>query len=162
MSIKIILCDLARVILLPKEKTYIGRVDTLYLSLIQKLGTYDIFEYFVLNVELLHFLEKLKPQYSLNIFTTGRTQDDPQIKEKLSLLFDHVFVTSDYGIEKTDPEGYQYLAKLLQVKPEEIVFIDDLKENINAAQKLKIAAIQFLDNQKLFSRLRKLLEMKTP
>lgn len=153
MIIKAILCDFARVILLPKDKTYMGRLDKLYLTLLRKLGKYDVFDYFDLNGELLHFLKKLKAKYSLNIFTTGKTQDDPKIKKKLTPLFDHIFVTSDYGIDKTDPNSYQYIANLLKVKPEEIVFIDDLDENIHAAKETGIYAIQYFDNQKLFTQL---------
>lgn len=44
--------------------------------------------------------------------------------------YDSVVVSSDVGLSKPDPKIYQIILKLMQLKPEECIFIDDKPKNL--------------------------------
>jgi len=53
-------------------------------------------------------------------------------------IFNEFIVSAKLGIKKPDPRIYLITCKKLKVKPENCLFLDDLKENITMARKLKI------------------------
>ena len=57
--------------------------------------------------------------------------------------FDGVVVSSDVKMIKPNPEIYQYILKTYHLNPEESLFVDDMKENIEAAKALGIHGIVF-------------------
>ncbi len=52
-------------------------------------------------------------------------------------------LSHELGLRKPDPAIYRAALKLSATKPEETVFIDDLKPNVDAAAKLGMIAIRF-------------------
>jgi len=48
--------------------------------------------------------------------------------------FDHVFYSHEIGKRKPDEEIYSYVTSTLNIKPDSILFIDDMAENIAAAK----------------------------
>ena len=60
--------------------------------------------------------------------------------------FDGVVVSSDVKMIKPNPEIYEYLLKTYDLKAEESLFLDDIKENIQAAKQRGIKAIIFRNN----------------
>jgi epoxide hydrolase-like predicted phosphatase len=63
--------------------------------------------------------------------------------------FDPCILSSEVGLEKPDPKIYELLLKTVNLPGEEVVFIDDKEENVEAAKKLGIDAIQFTSIQEL-------------
>jgi epoxide hydrolase-like predicted phosphatase len=65
--------------------------------------------------------------------------------KKLGLyeIFDEVFLSYEAGMRKPEPEIYIYALKKLELKPEEVIFIDNQIENTEAAEKLGIKSILF-------------------
>ncbi len=61
------------------------------------------------------------------------------------LYFDQMYASFMMGVSKPDPEFWNIILSAEQVSAEDAVFIDDRKENCEAAAKLGIRAIQFLD-----------------
>lgn len=57
--------------------------------------------------------------------------------------FDGVVVSGEVGVIKPDPKIYQLLLKKFGLKPEESVFIDDRKENVDAAIQLRFHGIHY-------------------
>jgi putative hydrolase of the HAD superfamily len=55
--------------------------------------------------------------------------------------FDLVMMSSEVGLQKPDPAIYRLALELLDVRPEDALFIDDLAENVAAAQALGMAGI---------------------
>lgn len=47
------------------------------------------------------------------------------------------------GLEKPDSKAYDLLIKTVKIAPEQIVFIDDKAENVEAAKAMGIDAILF-------------------
>jgi epoxide hydrolase-like predicted phosphatase len=57
-----------------------------------------------------------------------------------------VFVTSaEIGVMKPDPHIYQVALHRLGLSPPEAIFVDDFVENIEAARRLGMGAVHFLD-----------------
>lgn len=139
-----ILCDFARVILFPRDVSYLGRLD-------KHSGV------FFLNDELLHYFANLKNRVSLHLFSSGRNYEESEIKAKLDLIFDQFFNTHDLGIEKTNPRVYSFIAEKIGKKLDEIVFIDDFEENVQAAKTAGLFGIHYVSNETTFTTLNKLL-----
>lgn len=154
--IKTLLFDFSRTLLLPKESTYTGKLNDLYRSLISNKN-YNFYDHFVLNEELLDYLEHLKDKYTLAIYTTDIIQNDPAIKPALDKLFSYVFAANDLTVSKREAQGYLVIAKQLNNKPVEILFIDDLTANIEAAKQAGLQIIQFISNKQLFEDLKNII-----
>ena len=58
-------------------------------------------------------------------------------------------LSHELGIRKPDPAIYRAAMKLSGTKPEETVFVDDLKPNVESAKKLGMIAIRFKDSDDL-------------
>lgn len=128
-----LLFDLARVILLPQDLSYQGELNSLHKRL-SGGKDYDFSRHFELDYELLSFLDDLKEKFILAIYTSGKIQDAPEIKNRLLQTFSRLYSAIDLGISKKDPAGYTRISGNLGVQPSDILFIDDTLENITAAK----------------------------
>jgi putative hydrolase of the HAD superfamily len=63
--------------------------------------------------------------------------------------FDQLTWSCELGIAKPDPEIYLFTCEGLDVPPEETLFLDDKPENVAAAEKLGMSAIQFTTVERL-------------
>lgn len=150
---KTLLIDFSRTLLYPTDKTYKGKLNPLYRSIILNKD-YNFFEHFYLNTELINFLQSFRKKYMLCIFTTDIIQNDPAIKSALEENFSKIFAANDLGIDKRESSGYIKLAGILKEKPENILLIDDTKEKLNAAKKAGYQTIQFISNKQLMEKLK--------
>jgi putative hydrolase of the HAD superfamily len=55
--------------------------------------------------------------------------------------FDLVMMSNEMGLQKPDPAAYRLALEMLDVRAEEAIFVDDLVENVIAAQALGMAGI---------------------
>jgi HAD superfamily hydrolase (TIGR01509 family) len=69
--------------------------------------------------------------------------------------FDPCLLSCDTGMRKPDPKAYEHLLDTLQMPPEGVVFIDDKIENVEAAKKLGIDAVQYSSNEQILKELQK-------
>ena len=71
-------------------------------------------------------LEQLQPRFQLAVISNfdGRLR---LILERLGIskFFRHVFISSELGADKPDPEIYQRALQLIDLKPNEVVHIGD-------------------------------------
>lgn len=95
--------------------------------------------------ERLGVLEKIRPQYQLFVLSNTNAIHVPafnQIVEKVSgksdigHFFDKVYFSHEMQKRKPEPEIYQQVMDENQLPPEETLFIDDRRENIEAAASL--------------------------
>ncbi|MCK4257398.1 MAG: HAD family phosphatase [Halanaerobiales bacterium] len=70
-------------------------------------------------------------------------------------LFNGKVISSKIKLLKPEPEIYQYLINEHGIEPEETIFIDDSKENIEAAKKFGIKTIHFTASTDLKKELEK-------
>ncbi|SRR5258708_2102252 len=108
-----------------------------------------------IDEEMLGFTKSLKQNYKLVILSND-TKDwmDAKIK-RFSLLktFSKVYCSGNLGVAKPDKEIFEYVLNDLQIEPDELLFIDNQKNNIEAANLLGIKTILFKNKTELISSL---------
>jgi len=80
----------------------------------------------------------------------GMTENYPFLK-----LFDGMLISGEYKLIKPDPSIYKLAIKLFNIIPEETVFIDDKKENIEAANDLNFITIHITNPNKIKDKIKK-------
>lgn len=151
---QVIIFDFSRVLLHPKDPS-IPSLNNLYRKLLQQ-KKFNFFDYYELNHELLAFLQEFKKKHPLYILTSDMIQNAPEIQQNIKDIFTTIFSAKDFGFSKKDPQLYKILAQKLQINPQEITFIDDTQENIDAAAQAGMQTIHFMTNHHLLSTLQTL------
>lgn len=141
--VKIIISDFSRVILLSDENIS-ESLNTFY-DANKDNADFDFSRHFQLNTGLLDYFHTL--QVSRFIFTSGRLHLLEHIRLALASTFERAIQEDEVGYPKDNPNAYLELAKMLKVKPAEIIFIDDKSENVAAAKEAGMKGIVFKDNQ---------------
>ncbi|MDP4001066.1 MAG: HAD-IA family hydrolase [bacterium] len=156
-----LLSDFSRVLLRPKNMAYAAGLNALHKKLTgESNGTYQIFDYFEFNEELLDFYKSLKGKYPISLFTTDIIQNHPEIRARLEPIFDHIFAANDLGLSKKDSQAYIFIANKLHLDPHEIVYIDDQPGNVEAANEAGLTAFQYNNNnQETIARIKALLPL---
>ncbi|PIZ00143.1 hypothetical protein COY62_04190 [bacterium (Candidatus Howlettbacteria) CG_4_10_14_0_8_um_filter_40_9] len=101
--------------------------------------------------DVIKFAEKLRLGYEIALLTNfGDHFDECNENWKLEEIFgDNLFVSCKMRMRKPNDDIYLKTLSDLCRKPEETIFIDDNKDNIETAQKLGMNAILFTNLEKL-------------
>lgn len=94
--------------------------------------------------DILAFAEVLKAR-GLTVALLSNTiapHEKIMVNKGVTKPFDRTFFSHKIGLRKPDLEIYRYVLKALHVEPSEVLFVDDLQENIEAAQKLDIRTVR--------------------
>jgi len=150
--IKAIISDFSKVLLFPKDKSYQGKLNALYRQLSQTPG-YNIFQHFELNTELLNLYSTLKDQFALYMFTSDVIQDAPEVQLYIQSVFTKIFSASKININKKDVAAYKKILAELNLSGDEVVYIDDTSEYIQAATQAGLHTIQYINNEDLREKL---------
>lgn len=101
--------------------------------------------FFVLNRELWSLVQQLKSRFRLYILSNTNPLHIRAIEEKYDLLktfHGHIF-SYELGLHKPDPRIYEQALAIAQAAASQTLFIDDLAENVTAAQELGITTHQY-------------------
>jgi len=82
------------------------------------------------------------------IFSNNFKERTEYYRENFKEIFDNVngaFFSWETGYVKSDPEAYTNLLNLIKVKPEEVIYFDDSKENIELAKSIGIKGYVYID-----------------
>ena len=112
-----------------------------------------------INFDVLKFAENLKEQGFKIAILTNESRDGMEMKiQKFSLdkIFSRIYCSAFLGMEKPDKKIFEYVLQDLNMKGNELVFIDDREENIHSAAKLGIKSILFKNVNQLKKKLVKL------
>jgi len=102
------------------------------------------------KAEVFSLVKKLQQKgYTLAILSNTETPIMHFIKNQKWTEFAEYIYSCDIGMLKPDAEIYAYTLRKMDVKPEEMVFIDDKLENVEAAAKLGIHGVLFISPQDL-------------
>jgi putative hydrolase of the HAD superfamily len=63
--------------------------------------------------------------------------------------FKPTLLSCEIGVDKPDPKAFQILLDTLKLPAQDVIFIDDKTENVEAAKKLGIDAIHFVSEDQL-------------
>lgn len=103
----------------------------------------DFRHYEQLNPRMLALLKRLRPAYTLATLCNGGSRQAMNRKFRLDTLVDLMIFDDEEGISKPDERIYLLALDRLGLRPEEVLFIDDKRENVEAARRLGIASILF-------------------
>ena len=113
------------------------------------------------KLEVREFAKSLKKKFEIAFLTNfGDHFWTFDKRWKLEQLFDKdkMFVSADLKMVKPHPDIYYAVLARLGRKPEEVVFIDDKKDNIDTALKVGMYAIQFKSLKQVEKDLENILE----
>lgn len=150
-----IICDLSYTLLFPVNEGYKpGRngLNNLY-RIVSGEPDFRFLDFFIFNDELLEKFSSLKDNYSLYVYTSEHIQNDPVCLERLKPIFKDILSAADLGLSKQDSKGYYVLADKLGLQPQEILFIDDMEANSEAASKAGMNIIVYRSNKQVLEAL---------
>ena len=127
---------------------------------IDRLFDVDLFEILQPIEENVKLLPKLKEKYNLYILSNFHQPAFEHIFKKFEFfrLFDGHTVSCYYYLLKPEKEIYDTLVDKFNLIPEETVFIDDSKVNIDACEKEGIRGIHLPDYTELKQKLEEFLK----
>ncbi len=143
--IKALITDFSRVLLSPTDENYAEGLNALHKKLSVQ-GDYDFWKHFRLNQDLLAFYKTLAGLVELYVFTTETIQEHPALQPKMAGIFKAIFSAARLGLKKNDPRAYEAIAKKINLKPGEILYIDDKQSNLDVAQKTGMVVIRYQSN----------------
>lgn len=97
--------------------------------------------------------ELKKKKYKLALLSNTEIPIMNHIKKQQWNSFDLFVYSCEIGMVKPDRKIYEFVLRNLNLKPEEVVFIDDKEENIKAAKAIGIHGITYTDTNKLIKQL---------
>ena len=103
-----------------------------------------------LNRDVINLSKNIGDNYTIGIISniekiTHKVVDDWHVLDS----FEHQFMSYKIGFSKPDSRIYKYVIDKLPFKPEDMIFIDDKKSNVEAALDSGIHAIHFTDYDEL-------------
>jgi putative hydrolase of the HAD superfamily len=103
-------------------------------------------------------IKRLKPNYKLGLLSNTSEIDYNNAIKKIKVypLFDAVTVSYKLKIMKPDKKIFFDILKKLKTKPENAVYIDDIKKYSDAASKIGMHGINYVGYEKLIKELKKL------
>ena len=135
-----------------KEKTFWDKIATDVDSISLKENTESLWNtYFRKNARINHEVINLANKIKENSYTMGIISNIEKITHKVVVdwnvldNFEYKFMSYQIGISKPDPRIYEHVIEKLSFEPNQIIFIDDKKSNIDAAKSSGINAIHFTD-----------------
>jgi epoxide hydrolase-like predicted phosphatase len=81
-------------------------------------------------------------------------------KEKIIDIFNTVIISAEAGVVKPEAKIYELALEQAKVKANEAVFVDDMKVNVEACEKIGMKGIWFKDPQETIDQLNKILKIK--
>lgn len=142
--------------LTPKE--FYGRVIKTLEATIDFDDFYSIYnDVFWLNPPALELMKKLREHYKLVMLSNTDVMRFGFIREKFPeiMFFDEYVLSFEVGSMKPQPHIFRVTLERARSKAEECVFIDDIRENIESAEKLGIRGILYEPQVELDILLRK-------
>lgn len=122
------------------------------------------FEQLTVRDEMLAVVRHLRGQVRLGCITNNVARDDsrPRALVNLDELFEVVVESAKTGMRKPDPRIYLHTCELLQVRPEQCVFLDDFGVNLKAARQLGMATVKVDETHSAIDELEEILGIPLP
>lgn len=104
-------------------------------------------------------LEKLSRRYPLYLISNTNALHFNHVRREFPEIFRHfrkTFPSHWVGHRKPDPRIFWKVLRRIRLRPEEVLFIDDMPNFVEAAKKVGMRGIRFRSNAQLKRELRKL------
>ncbi len=105
--------------------------------------------------EMVDLALKIKKMVPVTILTNTNPWHLEELRKNHSWVFgfQDVIASCEVRLLKPDPKIYRLALERTNALPEEVFYTDDISENVSAARKLGIQAVQFKDYASFLSRL---------
>lgn len=115
-----------------------------------------------LNDELIGIIKDLKNKdYKIALLSNNSVELTQRLVEDgIFDLFDVIIVSAEVGYQKPQPAIFDVLFKKLDLKSNEVIFVDDTLKSLEGADKIGYIPILFEDNENLKNELSKLLQVE--
>ncbi len=115
------------------------------------VGWYDFFiKKAKVNFDVQEIAGKLHDEYVTAFISNIDRSRYNYTRKMINLdLFDYKFTSCYIGYRKPDRRIYEFAVKRMRIKYENAVFIDDMAENIDSAEKLGINGVMFKNRRGL-------------
>jgi putative hydrolase of the HAD superfamily len=93
-------------------------------------------------------LDRVRKRYRVAFLSNSNEVHAELIPRRFATLFqkdDRFIFSHRIGWAKPDPEIFQHALEVMGARPQEVVFVDDVRENVLAAQALGMTGFQFSD-----------------
>lgn len=119
--------------------------------------TKRIMQGFVIRPWMIELVKQLREQGYITAILSDQTYwlDELEQKYHFSDAFDHIFNSYYLGKGKQDSSLFRDIAKLLELPPSSLLFIDDNVENVVRAREKGWLAIQYLDEDSFIVEMQK-------
>jgi len=113
-----------------------------------------------LDVELVQFVRELRPRCKTGTLSNAWPDARRVLSDKFGLgdAVDVMILSAEVGCAKPNARIYQIAMERLGVGPEEAVFVDDVAENVAAAQALGMRGIQFKSTAQTMDEIQRCLD----
>lgn len=101
-----------------------------------------------LDEDLVQFIRSLKVDYKTALLSnawSGARNVLTVLRPCIDAFHFSIF-SCEVGLAKPDPAIYHKMLAMVGVEPQEAIFVDDVQENIDAANKVGIHGIRFIDS----------------
>lgn len=104
-----------------------------------------------INWELVEYIELLKKNYQIHMLTDTIDLDSGNSDwfSDITKNFHNIFRSFEIGYRKPNKEAFLHVLEKINAKPEECVFVDDLKANVDSANELGIKGILYANLDQL-------------
>lgn len=115
--------------------------------------------------EMVHALEVLSKKYKTacltnNFSPSADDNDKDNVLRPILDLFDFVIESRTLGIRKPEPQFYTCACDTVNVKPQQVIFLDDLGVNLKPARELGMRTIKVVSADQALGELETLLDHK--
>ncbi|MFO0863030.1 MAG: HAD-IA family hydrolase [Candidatus Saccharibacteria bacterium] len=101
-----------------------------------------------INEEIIEFLQTNNRKYGFGLLSAVHIDLENWTKErKLNQYFQFVKTTEQLEVSKSEPDVYEMVANSFALKPGQVLFVDDLPENISAAKKAGLQTLLYRPTQ---------------
>ncbi len=115
-----------------------------------------------LDAELVAYIRSLRPRYRTALLSNAWDDLRGYLTGRWGIAdaFNELVISAEVGVTKPDPRIYHLALERLGVQPGEAVFVDDFKENIEAARALGIHTVHFQSRPQALAELEGILNSK--
>jgi glucose-1-phosphatase len=117
---------------------------------------------FSLNDGIEQLIKRVRLHSKIAILSNTDEMHFEHIRDNVEIIkdFDWIFLSYEIGFRKPEKEIFVYAINKTGIAPEKIIFIDDIQEFVNEANKLGINGILYTDIDNLKINLEKFLKIK--
>lgn len=110
-----------------------------------------------INPQMISLVNKLKENYRVGLISNTQEPHVSYNRKRGSYkYFDPVVLSNEVGFRKPDKKIFELYLEKVDLKPDEMVFIDDAEHNLTEAKEMGIHTILFKNYEQLTKELKKL------